>query len=156
MKLTNVVSLNKQQAWAVSGELFLDAADPGLGFGQNVLKLQVISVHFLENGAMLAPTFLQAVGLGNDDDDPKLNTSTIDVYYVPKLSDPKTLLTFDPNVTYDWETEMKYGSLAVTIGRALGKAGGGNLIGFVKPTIFVGNDRSGDWGVEAGIKIVGF
>jgi hypothetical protein len=47
---------------------------------------------------------------------------------VPKLADPRTLHTFAPNVTYDWEAEKAYGSVAVAIGRALGKAGDDNRV----------------------------
>ena len=41
-------------------------------------------------------------------------------------------------------------------GRVVGKAFGGNAIVFIKPSVFVGGDRPGSWGLEVGYKVLGF
>jgi hypothetical protein len=33
---------------------------------------------------------------------------------------------------------------------------GGNGILFIKPSVFVGSDRPGSWGLEVGYKVLGF
>ncbi len=155
-KVTHVLSIGAEQGWAASAEYFADTADPGLGFGQNALKLQIVNVQFLDSGALFAPTLLQTIGLGNEEDDADLNISTVDFYYVPKLADPRTLLTFDPNVTYDWTNENAYAGLSITAGRMIGQAFGGNMIAYAKPSVFAGGDRPSDWGLEVGFKVIGF
>ena len=156
LKLTHVLDVTATHAWAASAEVFLDTADQGLGYGQNAGKATVNYVLFLPSGALFAPTLVQTVGLGGGSAIYDLNVTTTDFYYVPKLADPKTMLTFDPSLTYDWANETIYGGLAVTVGRAIGQAFGGTSIVFIKPSILVGNDRPGDWGVEVGFKVVGF
>jgi hypothetical protein len=78
----------------------------------------------------------------------------VDLYYVPRFSDPHTFMTVDPAVVFDWENEKQFATLAVTLGRVLGKALGGNSQVYGKPSIQVGTDRSADWGFEAGSKLI--
>jgi hypothetical protein len=153
LKLTHVLSLTKAYAWAGTAEVLFNTADDGLGYGQDAVKLQLFHVRFLKNGALFAPTLVQTNGLGGN---AELNVSTVDFYYVPKLANPKILMTFDPSITYDWANNRPYAGLSVTAGRVVGKALGGNAIIFVKPSAFAGNDRPGDWGIELGFKVVGF
>jgi hypothetical protein len=42
------------------------------------------------------------------------------------------------------------------LGRVVGPAFGGNGILFIKPSVFVGSDRPGSWGLEVGYKVLGF
>jgi hypothetical protein len=85
-----------------------------------------------------------------------VNTTTFDFYYVPKLADPRNLITVDPAVNLDWENDKEFLSLAVTYGRVTGPAFGGIGIVTVKPTVFAGGDRPADWGIEIGYKLLGF
>jgi len=156
LKVTHVFSVAKTHAWAGTAEVLLDTADEGLGYGQSAIKLQAFYVRFLKGGALFAPTLVHTFGLENNPDLVELNVTTTDFYYVPKLADPKTLLTFDPSLSYDWANDRVYGGLAVTGGRVVGEAFGGNSIVFIKPSMFFGNNRPGDWGVEVGFKVVGF
>ena len=80
----------------------------------------------------------------------------MDFYYVPKLKDSRNLLTFDPSINQDWENDKTYLGLAVTYGRVLGPAFGGTGIVTIKPSVFAGDDRFGDWGLEVGYKVLGF
>ena len=92
-------------------------------------------------------------GKGNRAD---VNATTFDFYYVPKLEDARNLVTFDPAVSFDWQSDKRFFSLAVTVGRVIGSAFGGNSIVFIKPTAFAGSDKPGSWGVEIGYKVIGF
>lgn len=80
----------------------------------------------------------------------------MDFYYVPKLKDQRYFVTVDPAWTADLENNAKFGSLAVTIGRLLGRAFGASTQLYVKPSVFAGSERSADWGLEVGYKVVGF
>jgi hypothetical protein len=155
-KVTHVFSVAETHAWAGSAEVLINSADQGLGYGQNAMKLQAFYVRFLKDGSIFAPTLVQTFGLENNPDVADLNLTTADFYYVPKLADPKTLLTLDPSLTHDWANDRTYAGLAVTAGRVVGKTFGGTSIVFVKPSMLFGNDRPGDWGVEVGFKVVGF
>jgi hypothetical protein len=72
------------------------------------------------------------------------------------MADPRNLVTYDPALNVDWQTNREYFSLSITAGRVLGKAFGGNAIAFAKPTVFAGGDRPGSWGIEVGWKVLGF
>ena len=99
---------------------------------------------------------MQSNSLWGDGNRPDVNFTTIDFYYVPKLANPKNLITYDPALNFDWENEKQFVSLAITFGRVLGPQLGGNGVLFVKPSVFGGSDRPGPWGLEVGYKVIGF
>lgn len=72
----------------------------------------------------------------------EINSTVFDFYFVPKLADPSNFITIDPALSFDWESEREFSSLAVTMGRAVGTAFGGNGRVFVKPSVFAGGERS--------------
>jgi hypothetical protein len=157
LELSHVFGLTKQHAFVAKGELIFNTADrPELGSGVNVFKGTFIYAKFLDNGAILAPSLVQSVSISSSADRPDLNATTFDFYYVPKLANPKNLITFDPNIVFDWENDTQFAGLAVTFGRVLGPQLGGNGIMFVKPSLFAGTDRLGTWGLEIGYKVIGF
>lgn len=153
----HVFGLTEKQGFAVLGEMIFDTADrPELGTGKNVFKGTFAYVKFLESGAIFAPTLVQSNSFSGDSNRAKVNMSTIDFYYVPQLANPKNLITFDPSINKDWESNKEFLGLAVTYGRVLGKAFGGNAIATVKPSVSIGSDRPNTWGVELGYKVIGF
>ena len=153
----HVFGLNKEGGWVVQGELVFDtAARPELGTGQNVLKATVIRARFLEGGAIFAPALVHSESLWGQDDRADVRSTTLDLYYVPKLSDPRNLITYDPSINVDWENDKEFLGLAVTFGRVIGPMFGGNGIVTVKPSVFAGDERPSSWGVEVGFKVIGF
>jgi hypothetical protein len=157
LKVSHVFGLTKAHAWVAQGELVFDtAARPELGTGKDVFKGTLIYARFLKNGAIFAPAWVQSNSLGGQGRRAAVNSTTLDFYYVPKMADPRNLVTYDPALNFDWQSNREYLSLSVTAGRVLGKAFGGNAIGFVKPTVFAGGDRPGSWGIEVGWKVLGF
>jgi hypothetical protein len=157
LKLTHVLSKTKEKAIVLQGELVFDTAGrPELGSGKNVFKGTFIYAKFLKSGAIFAPAVVQSNSLWGDDNRSDINNTTLDFYYVPKLKNPKNLITYDPSLTFDWENDRQFAGLAVTFGRVIGPAFGGNAILSVKPSILAGNDRSADWGVEVIYKVIGF
>ena len=44
----------------------------------------------------------------------------------------------------------------MTYGRVVGPAFGGTGIVTIKPQVFAGDGRPGDWGLEVGYKVLGF
>lgn len=157
VKLSHVFGLDRKDAWVAQGEVVFDtAARPELGTGKNVFKGTLIYARFLQGGAIFAPAWVQSRSFGGDRRRATVDATTVDFYYVPKMADPRNLITYDPAVNFDWEGKREYLSLSITAGRVLGPALGGNAIAFVKPTVFAGGERPGSWGIEIGYKILGF
>jgi hypothetical protein len=157
LKLSRVFGKSRQGGWVAQGELILDtAARPELGSGRNVLKGTLVHARFLRGGAIFAPAWVQSRSVGGDSRRAVVDATTLDFYYVPKLPDPRNLITFDPALNFDWRGDKAFCSLSVTAGRVLGPALGGKAIAFVKPTMFAGGDRPGSWGIEIGYKVLGF
>ncbi|AWI79152.1 hypothetical protein CEW87_07105 [Parazoarcus communis] len=86
----------------------------------------------------------------------RINNTTFDLYYVPKLANPKYYVTYDPALVHDWENEKSYASLTITFGRMLGKAFGGDSQVYIKPQVLGGKDRPIDFTVQVGYKVIGF
>lgn len=157
LMLTHVFGLNAEGGNVVQAEWVADtAARPELGSGKHVLKGTFIHAWFLPGGAIFAPALMQTVSVAGQSDRADLNQTTLDLYYVPKLADPRDLITFDPSVVRDWQNHLQFAGLAVTYGRVLGKVLGGSAIVSVKPSILMGGDRPGSWGLEVGFKVIGF
>lgn len=127
-----------------------------LGAGKNVLMGGLTYAKFLKNGSIFAPAFQHSMSLWGDKLRADVHNTVFDFYYVPKMSNPKWFVTIDPALTLDWENKKEFASMAVTVGRSVGSAFGGNAQLFVKPTAFAGSERPGKWGVEVGYKVVGF
>lgn len=152
-----VFGLDQKGGHVLQAELIFDTADrQELGTGKNVLKATYIRAFFRENGAIFAPALVHSVDLWGDDNRADVNATTLDLYYVPKMKDPRNLVTFDPSINVDWENDKEFLGLAVTYGRVIGPAFGGNSIITVKPSIFAGNERPSKWGIEVGYKVIGF
>ncbi|MFT5140820.1 MAG: hypothetical protein ACI9CB_002485 [Rhodothermales bacterium] len=157
IELGHVFGLNRKGAFVAKGEMLFDTADrPELGTGQNVFKGTLIYAKFLKDGSIFAPAIVQSNSLGGDNSRADVNFTTFDFYYVPKLSNPKNLITYDPALNFDWENNKEFASLAITFGRVLGPQLGGTGILFLKPSIFAGGNRPGDWGIEVGYKVLAF
>ena len=156
LQLTHVFGLTRKRGLVAQGELVFDTAQrPELGTGRNVFKGTFIYARFLPKG-IFAPAVVHSLDLGGDADRAEVNSTTFDFYYVPKLSDPRTFVTLDPALTVDWENDKEFASFAATVGRSVGPAFGGVAQVFVKPSLFAGGDRPGDWAVEVGFKVLGF
>ena len=157
LKFTHVASLNRQRGLAYTMELIFDtAARNELGTGQTVIKASGFYAKFLKNGAIFAPALVEQLSLSDNDDRSRVNNTTLDLYYVPKLATPLYFVTFDPAVTVDWENEKEYASLTVTLGRMLGKVFGGDSQVYIKPQILGGDERPIDWSFQVGYKVIGF
>lgn len=156
VQLTHVSGVTRQRGLVVQGELILDTAQrPELGTGKHMFKGSFIYARFLPQG-IFAPAAVHSVSVGGDSGRADVNSTTLDIYYVPKLADPRTFVTLDPALTFDWENDKQFASLAATIGRSIGLAFGGVGQVFAKPTFFAGSERPGDWSIEVGYKVLGF
>lgn len=153
---THVFGLTPQRGLVVQAELAFDSASRAeLGTGKHVFKGTFIYARFLSKG-IFAPALVHSVDVGGDRDRADVNATTIDLYYVPKLSNPRTFMTLDPALNFDWENDVRFASVAVTAGRVVGKAFGGAAQVYVKPSVMMGHERPGDWSLELGFKVLGF
>jgi hypothetical protein len=157
VQVAHVFGLSRQGGWVAQGEMIFDTASRDeLGTGKNVLKGTLIKAWFLKDGAIFAPALVHSESLWGDDRRRDVRATTVDFYYVPKLKDSRNLITIDPSINQDWENDRTFLGLAVTYGRVLGPAFGGTGIVTVKPSVFAGDGRPGDWGLEVGYKVLGF
>jgi len=157
IQLTRVFGLTSRHGYVAQGEWVFDTARRAeLGSGRSVLKGTLVYVMFFEDGRIFAPAVVHSRSVAGGGDRPGVNTTAIDFYYVPKLQDNRTFVTLDPALSVDWEHRKHHPSLAVTVGRALGPALGGSAQVFVKPSVFGGGERSANWGLEVGFKVIGF
>ncbi len=153
----NVFHLTPKAGAAYTAELFFDTASNDAGYGQMALETSLFYAMFLDNGSIFAPAWVQTFGLeGGNSAGNKLNTTTLDFYYVPKLSNPKLFMTFDPAIVHDWERDETFGSLQVTFGMLTGKLFGGDSQVFIKPGVGIGKDAPIDWSFEVGFKVLNF
>ncbi|WP_313348720.1 hypothetical protein, partial [Paracoccus sp. (in: a-proteobacteria)] len=154
LRLHHIPVVTKTYGVVVQGELIFDTAGRHeLGYGTTVLKGTAIYARFLSNGSILAPSLSHSEALGGHTD---VSETVLDLYYVPRLADSSIFVTVDPAIISNWETDAVYGSLAVTVGKTVGKMWNGTAQVYVKPTLLVGNDRPADWAVEVGFKVLGF
>lgn len=138
------------------GVIFDTASRPELGSGNTVLEGTFIHAWFLEGGHIFAPSFEYNVGVERDPGRARVNQLTTDFYFVPRLKDRRYYMTVDPFVTVDFTAEEHFAGLSLTLGRVLAPLLGGRLQAYAKPSLFVGQDRGANWGVETGLKLVGF
>ncbi len=157
-KLIRVLTLTPQYGIVATGEVVLDTADRAdRGAGVDQFKLGVTYARFLEGGAIFAPALIHTESLGSvDAGRADISSTVIDFYYVPKLADSKTFVTFDPSIKMNWETDTLSSALAVTIGRTIETGLPGSSSLFIKPSAGLGGNKEFDWGVEVGFKVVGF
>jgi hypothetical protein len=155
--ISHVYALTKAYAVVLLGELAFNTAQrPELGSGKTVFKATYINARFLEGGNIFAPAIVHNISIGGDSARATVNRTVLDFYYVPKLADRTLLMTLDPALSFDWENKKQFASLAVTFGRIMGPAFGGNSQVFIKPSVNAGSDRPGDWGIQLGYKVIGF
>lgn len=155
--LTHIPVVTRQYGIVVkAGFTFDTASRPELGAGNTVLEVTAIYARFLPGGSIFAPSLEYDYGIERDSGRARVNQLTLDLYYVPRLRDRNWYMTLDPFVNANFTSDEVSGGLSVTLGRVLGPALGGRLQAYVKPTVFVGSDRGANWGVEAGIKLLGF
>jgi hypothetical protein len=157
IKANHVLKITPKYGLVVAGELAFDTAErPELGTGKTVFKGSFVYAKFLKNGAIFAPAVVHSTSIAGKDSRADINSTTFDFYYVPRLKNPKQFVTFDPAVTYNWESKKLHGALAVTLGQSVGKMFGGTGQLFVKPSILFGANRPANWGTQIGFKVINF
>lgn len=157
MKLQKVFVRTKTYGFVMSGEVLFDTASRyELGGDFELFKLSAIYAKFLKGGHIFAPALLQTVNITDSDTRPDVNLTTLDLYFVPRLKNPKYYMTLDPFINHSWEDPISSGGLAVTLGYKLGEVWVGNGQVYVKPQVFFGSDRNADWGAEVGFQLLGW
>jgi hypothetical protein len=158
VKLSRVLAVTPAYGIVVGAEAVFDTADaPDRGVGVDVLKLSGVYAIFLKNGAIFAPSVVHSESFGDPDPGRSdISLTTIDLYYVPRLANPKAYMTLDPAIIYNWENDQVSGALAVTYGQSVDLGIPGNESFFIKPSAGIGGNRGAGFGLEVGFKVVGF
>ena len=157
LQLTHIPVVTRHYGIVFKGEVAFDTASrPELGTGNTVLEATAIYARFLKGGSILAPSLEYDYGIERDAGRSRVNQATLDIYYVPRLKNRAYYMTLDPFVNANFTTDEVSGGLLVTLGRVIGPALGGRLQAYVKPGLYVGTNRSANWGVEVGLKLLDF
>jgi hypothetical protein len=157
IKANHVLKITPAYGLVVAGEIVFDTAERDeLGTGKTVFEGSLIYARFLGNGAIFAPAVVHSTSIAGRDSRADVNSTTVDLYYVPRLENPGRFVTIDPAITHNWETGKTHGAFAVTFGQSIGKMLGGTGQVFVKPSILIGSDRPADWGLQVGFKVLNF
>ncbi len=157
LQLTHIPVVTRTYGIVVKGEIAFDTASrPELGTGNTVLEATAIYARFLKGGAILAPSLEYDYGIERDAGRARVNQATLDLYYVPRLKNRAYYMTVDPFVNANFTTDEVSGGLLVTLGRVIGPALGGTLQAYAKPGVYLGTDRGANWGIEVGLKLLGF
>jgi hypothetical protein len=157
LKYTQIPVITKTHGIVLAAEMvFNTAARPELGTGKNVFKPQFIYAWFLKGGSIFAPALVHNISLWGDSNRQQVNQTTVDLYYVPHLANPKLYMTLDPAFNIDWENKKQFGALAVTLGYRLGGMFGGKGQVFIKPSTTFFDDRPTNWGIKVGFQVLGF
>ena len=157
LKISNVVKITPRYGIVVAAEVTFDTANQTEGgTGKNVFKATLAYVNFLPHGIIFAPTLNQSISVWGQRDRADVNMTILDFYLVPKLADPRFFVTFDPALNGNWELGTHYLSFAVTVGRALGRAFGGNSQIYLRSSTYAGGERVANWGIEVGYRVLGF
>lgn len=157
LKYTKIPVVTRTHGIVLAAEMvFNTAARPELGTGKAVFKPQFIYAWFLKGGNIFAPALVHNISLWGNSNRADVNLTTIDLYYVPHLKNPKLYMTLDPAFNIDWENKKQFGALAVTLGYRLGNMLGGKGQMFIKPSTTFLDDRPTNWGIKVGFQVLGF
>jgi len=157
VKLTRVLEVNRKYGIVVSGKVAFDTADRlELGNGKMVVEGAFVYANFLKGGHIFAPALVHKISVAGSDRRADVSLTTIDLYYVPRLKNPKMFMTIDPALNHDWVNDATFGALAVTFGRSVGKVFGGIGQVTLRPSILVGGNRPANWGIKVGFRVVNF
>jgi hypothetical protein len=157
IKYTMIPKVTRSFGVVIGAEMTFDTASRAeLGTGQNVFKGTLIYAKFLKNGGIFAPALVHSISVWGDGNRPAVNSTTVDLYYVPRLRNRSMYMTIDPAMTVDWENDREFPSLSVTLGYKLGRMMGGKGQMFVKPSASFAQERPVNWGVEVGFQLLSF
>lgn len=155
LKLTRIVERNAKYGVVASFEVVAPTGGDLIGGGKWLVKPNLVFAMFLKGGHIFAPAVVHTASIGGDPARPPVNLTTLDFYFVPRLSNKKLFMTIDPAVNFDWENSREFGALAVTFGYKLGPMLGGRGQVSIKPTVPIGRDAPFDWGVQLAFQLLG-
>lgn len=157
LKLTRILARSQKGGMVGALEIVAPTASRDfLGGGKWVAKPSFVYAIFLKGGQIFAPAILQTISFAGDRARADINLTTIDFYFVPRLSNKKLFMTLDPAINHDWQSDKSFGAFAVTLGYRLGPTLGGQSQVSIKPSVGIGGDRPFNWGIQANFQLLGF
>jgi hypothetical protein len=155
LKLTKILERNRRFGIVGSLEVVAPTGNDRIGGGKWLAKPNLVFAIFMKGGHIFAPAVLHTTSFGGDAGLPPVNLTTLDFYFVPRLSNKKLFLTVDPALNFNWETSRDFAALAVTLGYKLGPMLGGRGQISVKPSIGIGRDAPFDYGMQLAFQLLG-
>ena len=151
---------SKMQAMALGLEVFVGSASEDiLGAGTTSLGPQVFYAWFFKRG-MFAPGLQYKFSVYEDDGRSDTEQILIDLNFLVMAKDKLSWFFTDPQIVFDLENSKTLAIIDLEVGAMMNKftdskAFAGHSV-YIRPSIGAGQDRSMDYSVEAGYKIVGF
>jgi len=160
-RIMTVPWLKGANGFAYGLEFFLNTAtDPTLGSGTTALAPQVFYGRFFKGnplpiysgGGIFAPGLQWKFSVDEDEGREEINQIVIDLYFVSVTQSRKAWFFIDPQIIIDNENDTEFAVVDFQFGWMLSKSGSV----WITPAIGVGKDRPVDYGVEFGLKFIGF
>jgi hypothetical protein len=153
MRFLTVPVMNKEKKFALAAglEMFFDTAnDPAIAESSTSLGPQVFAVFFRPpgGGALMAPAYQHVFSVGGKD----VHRGQIDFFYLwsfPKkffnwaLINPQGVINYEADNDSSWNIDLETGKM-LTKHQSV----------YVRPGFGIGTDRTFDWDIEGGWKVV--
>jgi len=149
------MDMSKRQAMAIGLELFLPTGSEDV-FSSNAFSLgpQVFYAFFAPFGGLvdlIAPGYQHQFSLYEESGASDVNLGLVDLFILKTFNNKKQWLMLNPQGILNYEAQTEWIQFDVEVGTMLKKSG--HSI-YARPSFGIGTDRSYDYSVEAGYKIV--
>lgn len=156
IKASKILVLTPKYGAFVDAEVTFDtAASNARGTGKTVVSSSVGYASFQPFG-IIAPTYKHSLSVAGRGSRSKVNTGTIDLYFVPYLKQKSLFTTVDLGFVFDFENSRNFQYVKWTAGSRVGSMGKAIIQAGVQPAVYFGGDRPANTSVEVFVKLVGF
>jgi len=153
VRLLHIPMAGPKFALALGLEAFLNtASQPNLGEGRTSLGPQLFAVFFgaLGEGTLIAPAYQYQFDIAGDDGRAKVSRSLVDLFIVWIAPSKKFWLIADPQFIFDHENDRNWTQLEFEAGSMMF----GPTSNYIRPSIGIGDDKTYDWSIEFGFKVI--
>jgi hypothetical protein len=153
------LDMSKKFALAVGLETFLDTAtEDALGSGTTSLGPQVFAVFFKPFGGffdLISPAYQHKFSVHEDHGRSDVEQGFIDLFALKMSKNKQSWFMLNPTFILDYENDRESMLIDFEFGTMLDKyLGTKGHSAYIRPGIGIGGDRSMDYSIEAGYKII--
>ena len=100
---------------------------------------------------LIAPGYQHQFSIYEESGAPDVHLGLVDLFILKTFNSKKQWVMLNPQAIINYETHTEWGQFDVELGTMLGKAGHS---AYLRPSFGIGHDRTYDYSVEVGYKIV--